>query len=107
MRRLFLAAAAAATMACSAAYADCAAEIEALAGGGGISKDGSHAPLGASPDVATSAGDVAAQQQGEAPAAADAMASDPRTAALDRARAAAAAGDEAGCMAAVEEARGM
>ena len=107
MKRLFLIATAAATLTCGAALADCAAEIEALSGGG-IVQDGSHAPLGASPDIATSPSDVAAQEEGKAPAAAEsANASDARTAAIDRAKTAAAAGNEAECLAAVEEARGM
>lgn len=91
---------------------------------GGIAKDGSLAPLeedagtssteGASAGVATSAQDAQSQQDGGETAAAEAQAASDdasdtpeRTAALDRAHAAMEAGDEEGCMAAVEEARGM
>lgn len=86
---------------------------------GEIAKDGSQAPLeepgDTAPDVATSAQDAQAQQEGGEPAAAaaDAAAADAgaggseRDDALARARAALAEGDEAGCMAALEEARSL
>ncbi|HVL20768.1 MAG TPA: hypothetical protein VM422_07315 [Amaricoccus sp.] len=134
----------AATLACAgfatAAAADCAAEIDALAMGGGkdatlaplgdtatpqtggtmakesgeaakgAGKDGSLAPMGANPDLATSGQDAQAQSEGGETAAAQAAGasgSDTRQSALDEARAALAKGDEAGCMAAVEKAKGM
>jgi hypothetical protein len=62
------------------------------------------------PALATSGQDVAAQQEGGATAAeqaAGAPAGGDRDAAIARAQAALDAGDEAGCMAAVEEAKGM
>jgi hypothetical protein len=71
---------------------------------------GAEMPLGADPSLATSGQDVAAQQEGGATAAEQATgaaAGDDRDAAIARAEAALAAGDEAGCMAAVEEAKGM
>lgn len=124
----------------TAAAADCASEIDALAMGGGkdatlaplsdtatpqtggemakspdataanAGKDGSLTPMGASPDVATSAQDAQAQSEGgktAAEQAAGAKGTETRTAALDEARAALAAGDEEGCLAAVEKAKGM
>jgi hypothetical protein len=126
----------------AAAQADCAGEIAKLSGhGGGISKDGSLAPLegagtdsagaaeqaapspdgaiakdggdmplegtgGATQGAAMSQQDAEAQQQGGSTAAeAAAAASGGGGDALQRAQAALAAGDEAGCMQAVEEAR--
>jgi hypothetical protein len=88
------------------------AAAEATAGEG-IAKDGSETPLTADPGIATSAQDVEAQQQGGATAAEQAMGEaggaelEGRDAAIARAHEALAAGDEAGCMSAVEEAKGM
>jgi hypothetical protein len=68
------------------------------------------APLGADPDIAASGQDVAAQQAGGETAAAQATGAegggDARAQAISRAEAALAAGDEAGCLEAVKEARG-
>jgi hypothetical protein len=139
---LFPAALAAAALAAGAAAADCRAELDQLAGGiskdgslaplagsatpqtgggeadpasgggEGIAKDATEQPLGTDPALATSAEDAQAQQQGGATAAEQAMgaggaAPDGRADAIARAEAALAAGDEAGCMAAVEEAKGL
>ena len=82
-------------------------------GEGEVAKDGSAAPLEADAQVATSGQDAQAQQAGGDTAAAQAAGSggsghgDDMQAALDRAQAALDAGDEAGCMAALEEARGL
>lgn len=129
----------------TAAYADCAEEIAALeggiskdgtlaplsggavtprtppaaeaapdagAGGGdGLAKDGTTEPLGADPEIATSGQDAQAQQQGGETAAEQAAgggggaAADPKAAALERAKAALAQGDEAACLSAVEAAK--
>ena len=128
----------------AAAQADCAGEIANLSGhggakAGGISKDGSTAPLegagtaaaggaeqaapspdgkiakeggmplegtgGASQDAAMSQQDAEAQQHGGTTAAAEAAAAGGSGDALERAKAALAAGDETGCMRAVEEAK--
>ncbi len=84
----------------------------APAEGEGLAKDGSNAPMGADPAIATSAQDAQAQQQGgdtaaeQAAGAAGAGGSSDREEALTRAQAALDAGDEAGCMAAVQEAKG-
>ena len=75
-----------------------------------VTKEGTGVPLGNDPSLATSGQDVAAQQEGGATAAEQAQgapAGDDRDAAIARAEAALAAGDEAGCMAAVEDARAM
>ena len=77
-----------------------------------MAKDGSATPLATDPGIATSAQDVEAQQQGGATAAEQAMgeagsAEGGRDAAIAEAEAALAAGDEAGCMTAVEAAKGM
>lgn len=78
----------------------------------GISKDGSLAPLedaaDASSDQAMSGQDAQAQQEGEPTAAeaaggADAAADDGRSAAIEKARTALAAGDEDACRAALDE----
>ena len=73
--------------------------------GGAIAKDGSNMPLngtgGASAETAMSQQDVQAQQQGGQTAAEAAMGGS----AMQRAQAALDAGDEAGCMKAVEELR--
>lgn len=79
----------------------------------GIAKDGTTAPLEAPDDLATSGDDAQAQQEGEPTAAETANTdgaagettakSEAHMAAVEKARAALAAGDEAGCMAAVEE----
>jgi len=78
----------------------------------GVVKDGGAMPMAADPGVATSAQDAQAQQQGGATAAEQAMgeaggAEDARSAAMAKAQAALGAGDEAGCMAALEEAKAM
>ena len=78
----------------------------------GVAKDGSETPLATDPSIATSPQDVEAQQQGGATAAEQAMgeagaAEGGRDAAIAKAETALAAGDEAGCMAAVEAAKGM
>jgi hypothetical protein len=123
------------------AAADCATELDTLAG---VSKDGTIAPLaeratpqtggmaaapddamakdagkagnlmpmGESADVATSAEDAAAQSAGGETAAAQAAGAEGggdggKQAAINEARAALAAGDEAACMAAVEKAKAM
>lgn len=142
MKRTILAASAMILLGSGSAFADCREELAQLSGGGGISKDGSLAPLesGATPqtgdgtapaaegeglakdgsteplqadaDVAMSAEDAQAQQQGGETAAAQAAGVEgggdaaARDAALARAQAALDAGDEAGCMAALQEARG-
>jgi len=86
-------------------------EGTAPAHGEAMATDGAETPLGTDPGLATSEQDVAAQQAGGATAAeqaAGAGAGDgSRAAVLARAEAALAAGDEAGCMAAVEEMKGM
>ncbi|TPE49757.1 hypothetical protein [Amaricoccus solimangrovi] len=78
----------------------------------GVTKNGTQEPLGVSPDVATSAQDAQAQQEGGLTAAqqaggADATQSDTRAGAIARAHEALAAGDEEACMKAVEEAKSM
>jgi hypothetical protein len=78
----------------------------------GIAKDGSTTPLATDPGVATSVEDAQAQQQGGATAAEQAMGKpgsedEGRKAAIAEAHAALAAGDEAGCMAALEKANQM
>lgn len=88
------------------------AEQGAEAPAEGVAKDGSMAPLGTDPGVATSSQDAQAQQAGGATAAEQAAgeagsAEGGREAALAKAEAALAAGDEAGCTAAVEEAKSM
>lgn len=94
--------------------AEGAAAEGSAAGDGEVSKDGSTEPLEADPQIATSGQDVAAQQEGGETAAQQANQGaggsgdgSGRQAALDRAHAALAAGDEEACMAAVEEARAM
>lgn len=101
-------------LAATSASADCAAELARLQGGiskdgslapleqpqAGIAKDGTTAPLNADPGIATSPADVQAQQDG-APTAAE-NAAEGRDAAIERARQAMAAGDEAGCMDALQ-----
>jgi hypothetical protein len=86
------------------------------AGGDKIAKDGSTMPLsddGTPPvDTAMSQQDADAQQGGGMTAAAEASGADTSMdgevmAALNRARAAEQAGDEAGCMKAIEEARSL
>jgi hypothetical protein len=88
-----------------------AAGGEAAGGEGEIAKTGDTAPLEADPDLATSAQDAQAQSRGGETAAAQAEGAagggDGRAEALARAQAALDAGDEAGCMAAVEEAKSM
>lgn len=75
----------------------------------GVAKDGTAAPLEAPADLATSSQDVEAQQKGD-PTAADVaqgsqangeQSSESNAEAIDTARAALAAGDEAGCLAAL------
>ncbi len=76
----------------------------------GIVKDGTMEPLGAAESLATSEQDVAAQQEGGATAAEQAggaAAGGDRDAAIARAQQALDAGDEAGCAAALEEAKRM
>lgn len=79
--------------------------------GGRVAKDGSTMPLsgngdGPSPTTAMSDQDAQAQQQGGQTAAATAQDSAGElTAALDQARAAEKAGDETGCMKAIEKFR--
>jgi hypothetical protein len=81
---------------------------ESAAGAESISKDGSQSPFeGAGDAVATSAQDVEAQQRGEPTAAQQAENGSERAAAIERAQAALDAGDEAGCNAALEEARSL
>ena len=74
----------------------------------GLQQDGTEKPLGASPDIATSAQDAASQSAGGDTAAAQATgeghAAPDKQAALAKAQAALDAGDEAGCMAALEAA---
>ena len=126
----------------SAAWADCAEELAQLTGGiskdgslapmqtgeatmqsGGDAataetesegtKDGTMAPMGTDPALATSVEDAQAQQQGGATAAEQAAGESGssettgRAEALAEAQAALAGGNEAGCMSAVEEAKGM
>jgi hypothetical protein len=81
---------------------------------GEIAKEGSTAPLEADPSVATSAEDAQAQSQGGETAAQQAQGAaggegggTMRAEALARAQTALDAGDEAGCMEAVEEAKGL
>jgi hypothetical protein len=139
-RYVLLLASAALALGSNVALADCAEELARLQGG--ISKDGTHAPLedaaaatpqqgaeasagaeatgqpakdgsgtplGADPDVAASAEDAQAQSQGGQTAAAQAAGETGGGAAnadaLARAQAALDAGDEAGCMSALEEAK--
>lgn len=108
----FTAVAAVFALGSSAAWADCRDELAQMTGG--ISKDGSHAPLGADAELATSGQDVEAQQEGDATAATQADAGSSgdghdtdRQAALDKAQAALDAGDEAACMEALNEAKAM
>lgn len=79
-------------------------------GGSGLAKDGTKVPGGADPGVATSADDAAAQQSGGRTAAEQAAGAagggDSRNQALARAEAALAAGDEAACREALNEAKG-
>ena len=75
-------------------------------------KAGNLMPMGESADVATSAEDAAAQSAGGETAAAQAAGAEGggdggKQAAINEARAALAAGDEAACMAAVEKAKAM
>jgi hypothetical protein len=138
-RYVLLLASAALALGSNVALADCAEELARLQGG--ISKDGTHAPLedaaaatpqqgaeasaeatgqpakdgsgtplGADPDVAASAEDAQAQSQGGQTAAAQAAGETggggaANADALARAQAALDAGDEAGCMSALEEAK--
>jgi hypothetical protein len=81
---------------------------------GKVAKDGSTAPLGTDPALATSAGDAQAQSQGGATAAEQAQGAEGgdgagtmRAEALARAQTALDAGDEAACLQAVEEAKGL
>lgn len=77
----------------------------------GVAKDGTEMPVGTDPNLATSPQDAQAQSEGGATAAAQALGaaggSTGHADALARAQAALDSGDEAGCMAAVEEAKGM
>lgn len=98
------------------AYADCAEELARMGGGiskdgsmaplqepsaeGGIAKDGTGMPLNSGADVATSPADVQSQQEGGETAAEEAM--DGNDEALTKAREALAAGDEVGCMDAIK-----
>jgi hypothetical protein len=88
-----------------------AAGGEAAPGENEIAKTGDTAPLQMDPDVATSVQDAQAQSQGGETAAAQAEGAEgdgkTQADALARAQAALDAGDEAGCMAAVEEAKSM
>jgi hypothetical protein len=75
-----------------------------------VAKDGDMEPLGADESLAMSGQDVAAQQEGgktAAELAGGAAAGTDRDAAIARAQTALDAGDEAGCMTAIEEAKGM
>lgn len=99
-----------------AASADCAQELARLGGGiskdgslapletpdaeAGIAKDGATMPLGTGADVATSPADVESQQKGGETAAEEA--GEGRDAAIAKAHQAMAAGDEAGCMDAIK-----
>ncbi|PZQ48166.1 MAG: hypothetical protein DI556_15200 [Rhodovulum sulfidophilum] len=71
----------------------------------GLQQDGTEAPLGASPDIATSGQDAASQSEGGDTAAAQAtgagVAPPDKAEALARARAALDAGDEQACMDAI------
>ena len=73
--------------------------------GDDVAKDGTEEPLGASPDIATSAQDAASQSAGGDTATAQATgeghAADGKQAALAKAQAALDAGDEAACMEAI------
>jgi len=86
-------------------------EGTAPAHGEAMATEGAETPLGTDPGLATSEQDVAAQQAGGATAAEQAAGAgaggESREAVLARAEAALAAGDEAGCMAAVEQVKGM
>ena len=77
----------------------------------GIVKDGTMEPLGAAENLAALEQDVVAQQEGGATAAEQAAgapaAGGDRDAAIARAQQALDAGDEAGCVSAIEEAKGM
>lgn len=75
---------------------------------GEVAKTGDAAPLATDPAQAMSGEDAQAQSAGGATAAEQAAGApgDAKADALARAEAALAAGDEAGCMAAVEEAKG-
>jgi hypothetical protein len=97
---------------------DAAATAPATAPGsteGKVAKDGSTAPLGTDPALATSAEDAQAQSQGGATAAEQAQGAEGggdgagtmRAEALARAQTALDAGDEAACLQAVEEAKGL
>jgi hypothetical protein len=97
-----------------AAAAPAAGAEGAAEGEGEVAKDASTAPLATDPALATSAEDAQAQSMGGATAAQQAQgtmegegAGTMRAEALARAQAALDAGDEAGCMEAVEEAKGM
>ena len=94
-----------------AAHADCAEEMARVTGGiskdgslaplqepqgGGIAKDGAEMPLNSGSDVATSPQDVQSQQEGGQTAAEEAGGD--RDAAIAKAREAMAAGDETACM---------
>ena len=76
----------------------------------GIVKDGTMEPLGAAENLAALEQDVVAQQEGGATAAEQAAgapaAGGDRDAAIARAQQALDAGDEAGCVSAIEEAEG-
>ncbi len=93
-----------------------AADMDEPQAAEGISKDGSLAPLedaaDASSDQAMSGQDAQAQQEGEPTAAeaaggADATTDGGRSAAIEKARTALAAGDEDACRAALDELRKM
>ena len=83
----------------------------AATGEGEVAKTGETEPLGTDPSLATSGQDAQAQSEGGATAAEQAEGAagggGGRAEALARAQAALDAGDEAGCMAAVEEAKSM
>lgn len=85
---------------------------------GEVAKDGSTAPLGTDPALATSAADAQAQSEGGATAAEQAQGAESspadqdgagtmRAEALARAQTALDAGNEAACLEAVEEAKGV
>ncbi len=102
----------------SADAADSSADLTAAAGESDteegeneVSKDGTEAPLNAdTPGVATSGQEAEAQQEADAGASGEAASgamSQEAQDAIARAEAALQAGDEAGCMEAVEEARNL
>jgi hypothetical protein len=76
---------------------------------GRVAKDGTQMPMGADPDVATSADDAQAQQEGGATAAGvasgAATAGDDKAGALEEATSALERGDEAACLEAIERAK--